>query len=247
MYTCKPLTRKELTPPQDTRQVKGQDKTGQDKYSRTQDSTEQGTGQGTGREYPLGVFWGEVMTDAELPVADLPNRYNVARSQVYSRLDALKQRDPTLVPEKRGKKAYVSGHLLELMDSLHVLISQQGETVSEAVDTVLNIPSQTRPMRPTGQPDRTQDSAIVTTDEMPSELALLASAIAANQPPPDPLARYRQLEEIAANGWQLPTSELAELLGLKTLSGSELERYGFRFVKVGKAGVESAWKVEKLG
>jgi len=49
--------------------------------------------------------------------------------------------------------------------------------------------------------------------------------IAANQPAPDPLARYRQLEEIAAHEWQLPTSELAELLGLKTLSGLELERY----------------------
>ena len=186
------------------------------------------------------------MTEIGLPVADLPDRYNVARSQVYSRLDALKQRDPSLVPEKRGKKAYVSGQLLELMDSLHVLISQQGETVAEAADTVLNIPPQTRPMSPVGQPDRTQDSAIIPTNEMPSELALLASAIAANQPPPDPLARYRQLEEIAANGWQLPTSELAQLLGLKTLSGSELERYGFRFVKVGKAGIESAWKVEKL-
>ncbi|MDB9529929.1 hypothetical protein PN498_28340 [Oscillatoria sp. CS-180] len=34
-----------------------------------------------------------------------------------------------------------------------------------------------------------------------------------------PLARYQQLEEIAANGWQLPTSELAHLLRLKTLSG----------------------------
>ncbi|WP_346293991.1 hypothetical protein [Sphaerothrix gracilis] len=72
------------------------------------------------------------------------------------------------------------------------------------------------------------------------------SEIAANQPPPDPLARYRQLEEIAANGWQLPISELAHLLGLKTLSGSEVKRYGFRFVKVGKARIESAWKVEKL-
>jgi hypothetical protein len=107
------------------------------------------------------------------------------------------------------------------MDSLHVLISQQGETVAEAADTVLNIPPQTRPMSPTGQPDRTQDSAIIPTNEMPSELALLASAIAANQPAPDPLARYRQLEEIAAHGWQLPTSELAELLGLK-----DLERFG---------------------
>jgi len=101
-------------------------------------------------------------------------------------------------------------------------------------------------MSPVGRPDRTQDSAIIPTSEIPSELALLASAISANQSPLDPLAWYRQFEEIAANGWQLPTSELAYLLELKTLSGSELERHGFRFVKVGKAGIESAWKVEKL-
>jgi hypothetical protein len=45
---------------------------------------------------------------------------------------------------------------------------------------------------------------------------------------------------------QIPTSELAHLLGLKALSGLELERYGFRLAKVGRSGIESAWKVEKL-
>jgi hypothetical protein len=68
-------------------------------------------------------------------------------------------------------------------------------------------------MSPVEQPDRTQDSAILPTGAMPSELPLLASVIAANQPPPDPLARYRQLEEIAADGWQLPTGELAPCWG----------------------------------
>ena len=186
------------------------------------------------------------MTDIEVPVADLPNRYNVARSQVYARLDALKQREPTLTPEKRGKKAYVSGRLLDALDSIHVLISQQGETVAEAADKVLNVEPQTRPMSPTGQTDRTQDSSIMSTNERPSDLALLAGAIAANQPPPDPLARYRALDEIAAKGWQLPTSEIAELLGMKSLGGQEFERYGFRFIRVGKAGAERTWKVEKL-
>ena len=194
----------------------------------------------------MGVLWGKFVAEIELPIADLPDRYQVSRSQVYARIDALKQRDPSLTPGKRGKKAYASPRLIELLDSLHVLISQQGETLAEAVSRVLGEEPQTRPVRPTGQPDRTQDGTLVPTGDRPSDLALLASAIAANQPPPDPLNRYRALDEIAAKGWQLPTSELAELLGVKSLSGQEFERYGFRFVRVGKAGAESTWKVEKL-
>lgn len=185
------------------------------------------------------------MTEIELPVADLPNRYNVSRSQVYARLDALKQRNPELVPVKRGKKAYVGGQLLAFMDSMHVLI-QQGVTVAAAADKALSVEPQTHPESPVGLSDRTQDNTITPTTDRLSDLALLASAIAAaNHPPPDPLARYRQLEEIAAHGWLLPTSELAELLGLTTLSGQEFERYGFRFTRVGKAGSENTWKVEK--
>ncbi|MEM9485009.1 MAG: hypothetical protein AAGA83_15125 [Cyanobacteria bacterium P01_F01_bin.116] len=182
--------------------------------------------------------------EAELRVAALPDRYNVARSQIYARIDALKQRDPTLAPWKRGKKAYADQRLIEALDAMHVLINQ-GDTVAEAADKVLDLPL-ARPVTSTGQPDRTQDTQMVPLSDRPSDLALLAGAIAANQPPPDPLDRYRALDEIAAKGWQLPTSEIAELLGMRALSGQEFERYGFRFIRVGKAGAESTWKVEKL-
>jgi len=182
--------------------------------------------------------------NAELPVADLPDRYGISRSQVYARLDALKRQDATLAPEKRGKKAYVSGDLLEMMDSLQVLLSQ-GDSLAEAVEKVLHIPPQTRPMRPVGQSDKTQDSAMVPTKDIPSDLVLLAKAISGQQAEPDPLIKYRQLEEIAAHGWQLPTNELADLLGLKTLSGDTFERYGFRFERCGRAGSQFTWKVVK--
>ena len=62
----------------------------------------------------------------------------------------------------------------------------------------------------------------------------------------DPLSKYRALDEIAANSWQLPTSEIAALLGLQSLSGKQFERYGFRFIRAGKAGSESTWRVEKF-
>ena len=179
--------------------------------------------------------------ETELPVAKLPDRYQVARSQVYARMDALKQRDPRLVPFKRGRKAYASRPLLEALDSMHVLI-QKGETVAEAADRVLGIPPQTRPDNPVGQLDRTQDNS-----EPPSDLMRLVQAIAGiKQPQPSRLARYRELEEIAIHGWRLPTSELADILEVKTLSGKSFARYGFRFTRAGKAGGESTWKVEKL-
>ena len=79
-------------------------------------------------------------------------------------------------------------------------------------------------------------------------LQVLASAISSQQQPtsPDPLSRFQQLQAMADHDWRPGTKELAQILGLKSLSGSQFERYGFRFTRTGKNGAESAWKVEKL-
>lgn len=73
----------------------------------------------------------------EIPVASLADRYDVHRSQVYTRMEALKRRDETLVPYKRGKKAYISKQMLDHLDGMAALI-QQGQTTEEAADQVLN-------------------------------------------------------------------------------------------------------------
>lgn len=194
--------------------------------------------------------------DIELPIASLPDRYGVARSQIYTRLDALKQRDPSFTPIKRDRKAYADARLLAALDSMHTLI-QKGSTVAQAAQATLNLPlispdNFENPASPTGQSYRTQDdlSGIVPVrQDQSSDLARLADILEARQPePPQPdlLERYRQLEEIAAHGWELPTNELAQLLGMKTLSGTEFTRHGFKFTRVGKIGTQSAWKVAKL-
>ncbi|WP_017301965.1 hypothetical protein [Nodosilinea nodulosa] len=83
-------------------------------------------------------------------------------------------------------------------------------------------------------------------------MQMLMTAIANQQPatplpaPTNPLSRFEQLQAIADNGWRPSTSELAEILGLTSLSGSQIERYGFRFTRAGKNGAQSAWKVEKV-
>lgn len=62
----------------------------------------------------------------------------------------------------------------------------------------------------------------------------------------EPFGKYKLLDEVVANGWHLPSSEIGAILDRKSLSGQEFELYGYKFIRVGKAGAESTWKVEKL-
>ena len=77
-------------------------------------------------------------------------------------------------------------------------------------------------------------------------VGVLLGALASLQPTePDPLANLELLDRVAEKGWLLSTSQLAPLLGLKSLHRAEFCRYGFRFTRVGRNGAESAWRVGK--
>ena len=62
----------------------------------------------------------------------------------------------------------------------------------------------------------------------------------------EPFGKYKMLDEVATNGWHLPSSEIGAILDHKSLSGKEFELYGYKFIRIGKAGSESTWKVEKM-
>ena len=72
-----------------------------------------------------------------------------------------------------------------------------------------------------------------------------------NDPLRDALRRLRltrALQGLADRNWWLSTIQLAQVMGLKSLSGGDhFERYGFRLTCSGKNGPETAWKVEKVG
>jgi hypothetical protein len=64
----------------------------------------------------------------------------------------------------------------------------------------------------------------------------------------DPLAPQRALEEAYQHGWQLSTSQLAQILGLspKNLGRYQsFERFGFTFTKGGRQGQQATWMVTK--
>jgi hypothetical protein len=178
------------------------------------------------------------------PVNQLQDRYSLARSAVYKRMEQL-----GIVPKKVGQRSYIGAQELSLMDELHVFINQGG-SAAEFVEA-----------RGLGQRQRTNGngqagsgSGLATT---PGDFGGMISAIVSEVisrvgmgSEPDPLKYFETLENAARNGWLLSTSELA---GLVDLSPKEIERYGDRFFEAGfifsrsgyRKNGEIAWKVTK--
>ncbi|MBE9109884.1 hypothetical protein IQ273_10740 [Nodosilinea sp. LEGE 07298] len=175
----------------------------------------------------------------ELPLASLKDHYGVARSQVFNRIKVL-----GIETIKRKQKAYVNVNHLELVDRLHELI-QQDYTIDSATTMILgDSPAERLRQRP-----RQSHETAGQLEMLPALVAAIAhhqQPAAAPLAPPNPLSRFEQLQAIADNDWRPSTSELAEILDLTSLSGSQFERYSFRFTRAGKYGAQSAWKVEKI-
>ena len=185
------------------------------------------------------------ITIDELPVSALPDRYGVARSQIYNRINAL-----GIETIKRGNKAYVVASQIEQLDQIHVLI-QQGQGLEQAAEMIVG-DSPTRQSHGTAgqysiapRQDNLIEQSYGTVGQV-DLLNLLAAIAQPQSPAPNPLSRFEQLQAIADHDWRPGTKELAEILGLKSLSKPKFERYGFRFTRAGKNGGESAWRVEKL-
>ena len=201
------------------------------------------------------------MSDAQLdsfPVSQLQHRYNIVRSAVYTRLEAL-----NIKPEKQGGRAYVNGEQLKLLDALDDHIEKGGTTAefveSRADDRQLHLSSGQieNSNGQTGQPGELMLSSgqlpnssgqlekssgqvgQFTITEQHSALAGLIEAIASRlmpmiasqlKPTPDPLASLRGLEEAYRNQWLLSTSELAQLL---KVSPKTVRSYGEQFSDAG--------------
>lgn len=179
-----------------------------------------------------------------LPVNQLVERYNLARSAVYTRMEAL-----GIKPEKVGNKAYLNAQQIRLMDELHVFINSGGTTAEF---------KESRGIQGAEKENEQAFEASSGLSTVQPDFARLVTAIAAEiasrfQPPtpqPDRFAYYEVLEKAYQSGWLLSTSEIADLLDLLP---SEIRQYGdsfteagFIFTKAGyRSGGEVAWKVSK--
>ena len=180
-----------------------------------------------------------------VPVSQLPSRYSIARSALYTRLKDLK-----IEPEKQGKKAFVNAEQLQQLDALHEHIQKGG--ITGAFLKQLERPEPLATEDSPGQSSEfVQDSpGQMTTSSTAALVTVVEAIIKRLMPAPSRLSYLRELEEANSNGWLLSTRELAELLGLTpgTIAdyGEEFSDAGFTFTRAGKRkGGEIAWRVSK--
>jgi hypothetical protein len=170
------------------------------------------------------------------PVSELPSRFNIGKQAIYNRLDALDIR-----PSKLKNRAYITADQLELLDRLQVHIVEGG--------TMADFQSL---HGGTGQLDILDESSVLVEHNSEVLVNLLAGAvsqaIASTIPTRSPLWYMSELEAAQTQGWLLTTSEIQKLIGVKptTAKGtSTYQRGSFSFVKAGKIGTQTAWKVTK--
>jgi len=165
----------------------------------------------------------------KLPVKDLPSRYNIRRTALYTRFTAA-----NITPEKDGTRSYISKEELEELDRLDAHIRTGGKleefkpTLQQNNETIVHLtPAVDRP------------------DNFTESLQLVEVIARHFATPHDPLQHYVALERAIASGWLLSSSEVRSLIGIKP-SGDRFQRGSFIFVRSGKIGTQAAWKVLKV-
>ena len=201
----------------------------------------------------------------KLGVNELCDRYKIkSRKSLYSRLDGL-----GITLAKDGNKSYARDEQVKLLDQQDEYI-KNGGTIKNFVPTthteVTAIKNTATHLDDT--PSNPDTSSIVETTQHSSQLTTYAEryplgqpqllgdivravtiAIAEKMQPVDPLWYLGRLEVARASGWELTTSQVQELIGVKPSckKGKKTFRRGsFVFVKSGKIGNQTSWKVQKV-
>lgn len=186
------------------------------------------------------------------PLTQLPSRYGIARSALYTRLKDLK-----IEPGKDGKRAYVNAQQIQVLDALHEHIQKGGTTGEFLKQFKSNSPEQSRTVDNLDEDSPGQSRALVQDSpgqillSQPAALITVVEAIVKRLiPGGGRLNHLRELEEAYEKGWLLSTSEVADLLKLSRATvrgyGEQFSDAGFVFTRAGtrKRG-EVAWEISK--
>ena len=192
------------------------------------------------------------------PVSQLQSRFSLGKQAVYNRLDAL-----GIKPFKEGNRSYITADQLQLLDQLHEHINQGG-TMAEFKKSAASPVDKTESLVDKLESPVDKAASLVDTVERgmnksaANNLELMVQvvsagvekAIASSVQAKNPLWYMVELKRAADEGWLLTTKEIQELIGVKprTKKGeSTYTRGSFSFVKSGKIGGQTAWKVVKHG
>ncbi|ELS05148.1 hypothetical protein Xen7305DRAFT_00048900 [Xenococcus sp. PCC 7305] len=182
-----------------------------------------------------------------IPLSQLPSRYGIARSNLYTRLKELK-----IESVKQGRKAFVTAASLQLLDGLHAHLEQGGTTsdfIKLQANNIVTIPNSSLESSNYFENPYSSEPTISLN---PTALVGVIETVVKRLIPTSRsrLTYMRELEEAYQNQWLLSTSEVSDLLGLtkKTITnyGQEFSDAGFIFERVGvRKGGEIAWSIDK--
>lgn len=182
------------------------------------------------------------------PVKELPNRFNINRSVLYTRLEKL-----GIKTIKEGNKSFITGESLKLLDALDQHL-KNGGTTSDFLDPTDKTDRQDKQavnqteqglIYQTDKPDRQdrQSEQLTLPGLLEQVVNLTLDTIETRR---SGLNDLRDLQEIANNNWLLPTKRLAEILGRSRSyfqGKKEIHYCGFKLEKIGKQGNEALWRV----
>ena len=185
-------------------------------------------------------------------IQTLCDRYSLAsRKSLYTRLNGLKSKGINIELVTKEGRSYASEEIKKHLDDLnnHIL---NGEPVSSyqpvtKTEVLNNSPDHNTT---TQHNDTTTQYKGTTTQQYiavtPAQIKDIAIAVAQIvQPKPDPLAYMNKLMMLSEFGLEVTTKEVANLIGIKP-RGRFFKRGSFEFVKVGRIGNQSAWKVVQV-
>lgn len=199
-------------------------------------------------------------------IKDLEVRYSLARSNIYNRINGLKKRGHNLEPEMREGKSVYSANQIAVLDALDRHLKNGGTTSTFPTPEQLSYAGQDNSQLSyvaQDTPVEIKKSApgffqnTLTFDLVQPILSGIEKILSVVFPPPLPPARkglelapYRELNEAAKEGYKISTTNLANLLGLRTSTvanyGDEFEDAGFVFKRAGRRkGGQIAWAVSK--
>ncbi|WP_080806828.1 hypothetical protein [Halomicronema hongdechloris] len=173
----------------------------------------------------------------KIPVSQLPDRYRLARSAVYTRMDAL-----GIKPQKVGNRAFINSDQLRLMDELHQFLQREGASTAEFLE-MRGLSAGNGMTAPSSSGMSSGLSRV--TPELVSLVSMVVSELLDRMQltpsPPERLRNYRELEDAARHGWLLRTSDVAYLLEIPE---AEVQRQGDRFKEAGFVFTRMGYRVD---
>lgn len=177
-----------------------------------------------------------------LSILELCDRYSISRNQVYERRGFLKRQGVDVTFVKQGNKSFALDNLVEIFDNQNKWLLEGGSLNTFTPSTKVTVmPDHDSVISPVAQPELR-----IAPESIQAIALAVAEVLKPLIPPPDFTWKIEGLRAAARFGYQLSSSQLQTLIGVKPrvhLSENMFERGSFKFYKVGKIGRENAWIV----